>query len=125
MQRRFKPPLLAANGNQSVMSLSEVRVRGKELLLVSTTVPLLVVLRGMFLPCYEERPTIVLLFQRELQRCGYGSFPSSTGDSKVCFTPGVYHGRGVLMEVQVRHASDDSRIDSLGIISMSKGIIQP
>ena len=93
MQRRFKPPLLAANGNQSVMSLSEVRVRGMELLLVSTiggpARNVSTLLRGT--------PTIVLLFQRELQRCGYGSSPSSTGDSEVCFTPGVYHGRGVLI----------------------------
>ena len=55
------------------------------------------------------------------QSCGgYRSSPSSADDSDVCVTPGVSHGQGV----QVRHASDDARVDaSLGITSGSKSVI--
>ena len=56
------------------------------------------------------------------QSCGgYRSSPSSADDSDVCVTPGVSHGQGV----QVRHASDDSRVvdSSLGITSGSKSVI--
>ena len=61
------------------------------------------------------------------QRCGGSrSSSSSADDSDVCVTPGVSHGHGVLMMgVQVRHASDDSRVDSLGITSTSKSVITP
>ena len=55
------------------------------------------------------------------QSCGgYRSSPSSADDSDVCVTPGVSHGQGV----QVRHASDEARVDSsLGITSGSKSVI--
>ena len=61
------------------------------------------------------------------QRCGgCRSSPSSADGSDVCVTPGVSHGHGVLMMgVQVRYASDDSRVDSLGITSTSKSVITP
>ena len=57
------------------------------------------------------------------QSCGgYRSSPSSADDSDVCVTPGVSHGQGV----QVRHASDDSRVDaSLGITSTSEITSKP
>jgi hypothetical protein len=53
------------------------------------------------------------------QRCGGSrSSQSSTDDSDVCVTPGVSHGHGVLVGVQVRHALDGSGVDSsLGIIT--------
>ena len=58
------------------------------------------------------------------QRCGRcRSSPSSTDDSDVCATPGVSDCHGVLMlGVQVRHASDDFRVDSLAITMTSKSV---
>ena len=125
-QRRFKPPLLGSNGNQGVSASQGTRngalvsggtgVKNSPSVVGVTTTP---VTRNA--PPAPPPPSSFSSNGDSPQSCGgYRSSPSSADDSDVCVTPGVSHGQ----VVQVRHASDEARVDSsLGNTSRSKSVI--
>ena len=105
-QRRLKPPLLAANGTKGVVSLSASQsarngaVLGGDARDVSPPVtrnapPSLVPLRGLTTTLWW------VPFVPELS----GRF------ADVCVTPSVSHGHGLLIGIQARRSSDESRED--------------
>ena len=136
-QRRFKPPLLAANGNQGVASLPASQstrngaLVGASMKSISPSVSSGGAARNVSTPFMRNAPpapapppsssSFSSSSNGDSPRGGgggYRSSPSSADDSDVCITPGVSNGHGVLVGVQVRRAEEGSRVgSSLGVIN--------